>query len=289
MRSSAKYQREAQVARQGLSSTLDELRDSATPSNLTREALSLARDSGLSIFKALADATRSHPIPALMIGAALVMIMTENRAATEANEANGPGLLEKAGVAIKGAALSGIEGVRAAAQGIGAATTAAATAVKDTASETAVCVKEAAERIKTAADGAKDQADGKMDQIMNEAPALASQAKSAIAKLVDEQPLVAAALAIAIGAAIGAAIPATAAEKEYLGKASARARKAGQDVLTKVTDAASREAKAQGLGTDAVSHLVQDVGDKVHTIADKAAETFSEELGSRRSDQLRSS
>ncbi|HEX2887890.1 hypothetical protein [Vineibacter terrae] len=279
MTSSAEYQREAQMARQGLSSTLDDLRDSATPGNLTREALSLARDSGLSIFKALADTTRSHPIPSLMIGAALVMMMTENRATTPANEANGPGLLGKAGEAMKDVAQSGIDGVRAAARGIGAATTAAATAVKDTASDTAESVKEAAGQIKTAAGGAKDQADGKMTEMMNEAPALASQAKSAIAKLIDEQPLVAAALGIAIGAAIGAAIPATPAEKEYLGKASAKARKAGQEVLSKVTEAASREAKAQGLGPDAISSVVE----AAHTVVDRAAEILSEPGGGRRS------
>ena len=46
------------------------------PSALSGEAIALVKDSGLSILKALRDSARANPVPALLIGAGLTMLLT---------------------------------------------------------------------------------------------------------------------------------------------------------------------------------------------------------------------
>jgi hypothetical protein len=76
MTSSAHLQREADAARVGLADTLGQLRDGVAPSALSGEAIALVKDSGLSILKSLADSARANPVPALLIGAGLTMLLT---------------------------------------------------------------------------------------------------------------------------------------------------------------------------------------------------------------------
>ena len=76
MTSSAQLQREADAARVGLADTLGQLRDGVAPSALSGEAIALVKDSGLSILKSLSDSARANPVPALLIGAGLTMLLT---------------------------------------------------------------------------------------------------------------------------------------------------------------------------------------------------------------------
>jgi hypothetical protein len=62
MTTSRHLQREAELHRRELSSSLDGLRTAATPSYVTTEVLNLAKDSSLSIAKALAEQARANPI-----------------------------------------------------------------------------------------------------------------------------------------------------------------------------------------------------------------------------------
>ena len=82
MTSSARLQREADAARIGLADTLGQLRDGVAPSALSGEAIALVKDSGLSILKALSDSARANPVPALLIGAGLTMLLTRTTGAT---------------------------------------------------------------------------------------------------------------------------------------------------------------------------------------------------------------
>ena len=76
MTSSAHLQREADAARVGLADTLGQLRHGMAPSALSGEALALAKDTGLSLVKSLAEQARANPVPALLIGAGLAMLLT---------------------------------------------------------------------------------------------------------------------------------------------------------------------------------------------------------------------
>jgi hypothetical protein len=299
MSSSAALQREAERTRRNLSSTLDDLRDSATPGRLTTEAMHLAKDSSVAIMRALADTARHHPLPALLIGAGLAMMLTGDRKSTP-HDAAGEGGLDQVGKAIKNAAQAGMSAVRGAAEQVGSVAATASTAVKEAAVGAATAVKDAgvgaADSVREAASsvagkvgegtqkatesatGAADSARAQVDRLSVDSQKLVGQARDAVSKLIDEQPLIAATLGIALGTAIGAAIPATAAEREYLGRASARVRKAGGEILSKVTEAATTEAKAQGLDPGAVRDLAQNVGSRFAAVAEQAVDSLSRQV-----------
>jgi ElaB/YqjD/DUF883 family membrane-anchored ribosome-binding protein len=112
MTTSYQLQREAELHRQELSQSLDGLRTAATPSYVTSEVLNLARDSSLSIAKALADQARANPIPALLIGAGLVMMLTRAANAPTRGADHGPGMFDKTGATLKSAAGAGADAVR---------------------------------------------------------------------------------------------------------------------------------------------------------------------------------
>jgi cell division septum initiation protein DivIVA len=112
MTSTYQLQREAELHRQELSSSLDGLRTAATPSYVTTEVLNLAKDSSLAIAKALADQARANPIPALLIGAGLVMMLTRAANAPTRGTDHGPDMFDKTGATLRSAAGAGADAAR---------------------------------------------------------------------------------------------------------------------------------------------------------------------------------
>ena len=140
---------QAETQRAGLARSLEGLRDAATPSHVTTEIITLAKDSGLSIAKALAESARANPIPALMIGAGLMMLLTRNGdsggngTANARSNGSSSDVFSQAGSMLKSAALAGMGMVRSTTETVadGATATAqragdAAASVKATASDT---------------------------------------------------------------------------------------------------------------------------------------------------------
>src|SRR5215475_8885677 len=76
MTSSAQLQREADACRVELADTLSQLRDGLAPTVLSASAMALAKSGGLSLVKNLALQARANPVPALLIGAGLTMLLT---------------------------------------------------------------------------------------------------------------------------------------------------------------------------------------------------------------------
>ena len=150
MTSSAHLQREADAARVGLADTLGQLRDGVAPSALSGEAIALVKDSGLSILKALSDSARANPVPALLIGAGLTMLLTRTtgsdvmgvaRSTLKSAAATSAGAARSAASGLAGAASSAASGIAGAASG---AAGAAKDAVKGAADRTANAVMDAA-------------------------------------------------------------------------------------------------------------------------------------------------
>ena len=110
MTSTARLQRDADAARIGLADTLGQLRDGVAPTALSSEAMSLAKDTGLSLVKSLSEQARANPVPALLIGAGLVMLLTKT---------SGGDVMSAAGSALKGAAATGADAARGAASAAG--------------------------------------------------------------------------------------------------------------------------------------------------------------------------
>src|SRR5882757_6473638 len=320
MTSSAQLQREADAARIGLADTLGQLRDGVTPSALSGEAIALVKDSGLSILKALSDSARANPVPALLIGAGLTMLLTRTTgrdvmgAATstlKSAAASGAGAARSAAAGVAGAASSAASGlagsasnaassVAGAASGV-ASTVAGATkdAVKGAADRTANAVMNAAgtmsdrvagttvsahqtavdsmgsvkDRLQSGLDLGKAEFDARRqqagelaDDLTDQAQTMAQQARQSFARLIEEQPILMAALGAALGAAVGAALPLSQSEKDLMGSTGAKAIDLGRGALANAADVVRKEAASADLGA------------RMGQLADTVVQTVTEDV-----------
>ena len=271
MTTSPHLQREADAARVGLADTLGQLRHGMAPAALSGEALALAKDTGLSLVKSLAEQARANPVPALLIGAGLAMLLTRT---------TGGDVASAAGTVLKSAASTGADAARGAASAAGqavkgaasaaagaasSAATAAGDAVLDTAERAATSVGQkvgalrervggeveaasdavseryaaAREKMHEDADQGRrtlhdrqDQAHGLAQEARTKAQSMAEETRQSIQHLLEEQPILMAALGAALGAAVGAALPLSRQEKELLGGVGASAVEAGREALS---------------------------------------------------------
>jgi uncharacterized protein YjbJ (UPF0337 family) len=297
MTSSAQLQREADAARIGLADTLGQLRDGVAPSALSGEAIALVKDSGLSILKALSDSARANPVPALLIGAGITMLLTRT---------TGSDVMGVATSTLKSAAATGADAARGAASGVaGAAASAASSvagaakeAVKGAADRTANAVMDTAAAVSdrvagsavsahhTAVDSmasvkdslqsgldsgkaelnARRQQAGELaDDLTDQAQTVAQQARQSFARLIEEQPILMAALGAALGAAVGAALPLSQSEKDLIGETGAKSIGVGREALSNAADVVRKEAASADLGV------------KMGQLADKVVQTVTKD------------
>jgi phage-related protein len=305
MTSSAQLQREADAARIGLADTLGQLRNGVAPSALSGEAIALVKDSGLSILKALSDSARANPVPALLIGAGLTMLLTRTTGSDvmgvatstlKSAAATGAGAARSAASGLAGAASSAASGIAGAASGaassvagaasdvasgVAGAAGAAKDAVKGAADRTANAVMDAAgtmsdrvagtavsahqtavdsmasvkDRLQSGLDSGKAEFDARRqqagelaDDVTDQAQTMAQQARQSFARLIEEQPILMAALGAALGAAVGAALPLSQSEKDLMGSTGAKAIDLGRGALANAADVVRKEAASADLG-----------------------------------------
>ncbi|HTB38718.1 MAG TPA: hypothetical protein VK777_16600 [Reyranella sp.] len=316
MTSSAQLQREADAARVGLADTLGQLRDGVAPSALSGEAIALVKDSGLSILKSLADSARANPVPALLIGAGLTMLLTrttgsdvmgvatstlKSAAATGAGAARSAatGLasaVSSAGSGMAGAASNAASSVAGAASGMaGAAKDAvtgaadrtanavldAAGTMNDRVAGTAVSAHQTAvdgmasvkDRLQSGVDSGKSELDARRQQatelahnLTDQAQTAAQQTRQSFGRLIEEQPILMAALGAALGAAVGAAFPLSQSEKDLMGSTGAKAIDIGRGALANAADVVRKEAASADLGA------------KMGQLADKVVQTVTRDV-----------
>jgi hypothetical protein len=128
MTSTARLQREADASRIELADTLGQLRDGLAPSALSSEAIALVKDSGLSLVKTPAEQARANPVPVLLIGAGLTMLLTRT---------TGSDVMGAASSKLKSAAATGAGAARSAASATAATASSAAATVASAASRAA--------------------------------------------------------------------------------------------------------------------------------------------------------
>jgi hypothetical protein len=290
MTSSARFQREADAARIGLADTLGQLRDGMAPSAFSAEAITLVKDSGLSILKALAEQARANPVPALLIGAGLTMLMTRT---------TGSDVMGAATSTLKSAAASGAEVARGAASGVASTAAGVAGAAKEAVAGAAAAAGDrvagtmasardsmtggvqaakdtlgmAKDRLQSGVDQGKEALDARRQQagdmaedLSGQARTMAEDARQSIARLIEEQPILMAALGAALGAAVGAALPLSQAEKDLLGETGAKALGAGREALSGAANVVRQEVAGA------------EIGSKISDIADKVVQNVTKDI-----------
>ncbi len=287
---SAQFQREADAARIGLADTLGQLRDGMAPSALSAEAIALVKDSGLSILKTLAEQARANPVPALLIGAGLTMLLTrttgsdvmgaatstlKSAAASGADVARGASSVASAAAGAVGAAKQAVAGAAVVAGDRGAGTMASAResvtggveAAKETLNAATDRLQSGVDQGKEALDARRRQAGEMADELSGQARTMAEDASQSIARLIEEQPILMAALGAALGAAVGAALPLSQAEKDLLGETAAKALGAGREALSGAANVVRQEVAGA------------DIGAKIGDIADKVVHNVTKDIG----------
>ncbi|HYR67745.1 MAG TPA: hypothetical protein VEP47_16520 [Reyranella sp.] len=288
---SAQFQREADAARIGLADTLGQLRDGMAPSALSAEAIALVKDSGLSILKTLAEQARANPVPALLIGAGLTMLLTrttgsdvmgaatstlKSAAASGADVARGASSAAKqAAAGAVGAAKQAVAGAAVVAGDRVAGTMASAResvtggveAAKETLNAATDRLQSGVDQGKEALDARRRQAGEMADELSGQARTMAEDASQSIARLIEEQPILMAALGAALGAAVGAALPLSQAEKDLLGETAAKALGAGREALSGAANVVRQEVAGA------------DIGAKIGDIADKVVHNVTKDIG----------
>ena len=273
MSESAHLQREASAARVGLSSALDDLRDSVSTTALTNGAMTFAKEGSTAVARAAIDRAMASPLAAMLIGAGVFMLMTGGNKDSQVGAA-----VDKGNEAIKSTA-STLAGVGSSIAGAASSALSAASRASGAVSDTAVAT---ADRVKTARRGrigswrrapmtrprarsedlttqGRDQGKQAIDQTQ----AMITEAQGRLEHFAREQPILVAALGVAFGAALGAALPMTKAEQDYMGAAARKAGELGTDIARKVADSV----------TDKVSG--GDIKAKVGEVADAITSTVT--------------
>ena len=216
------------------------------------------------------DTARKNPLPALMIGAGLAMIL---------------GVGTRYGSMQTGARAKVPARPRGAMPEFGSTRTGggAVTAVGDKVSAMAGAARQSGSAL---LDAANLTLSGAMDRGTAAASMAYSNAKrstpmswsrrnvgASLSQLIEEQPLVLAAIGVAVGAALGAALPTTETENSLLGETSHSVKDAAQGLvqeqIAQVKSAAShavddikQTVADHGMTADNLSGLARDIGDK---------------------------
>lgn len=257
MTSSAHLQEEANAARAGLSSALDELRQSVTTTAITNGAMTFAKDGSTAVARAAVDRAMANPLATMVIGAGLLLLLAGDK-----KVGNALGSLVDKGTS---AAKSAAESVSSTAQNLTERVTSSADNVTSSAaarmSEAQGMRAEGQQRASDMLAKGKEQASdmyakGKEQgqQALQQAQDLFEQGRGRFEQFAQEQPILVAALGVALGAAIGASLPITRTEQQYLGD---RARKVGSkagDIALKAADAVTDKLAGQN-----VAHKVSEV------------------------------
>lgn len=259
--------------RANISNIVDALESKLTPGQLFDQALAYTRGNGGEFFQNLGTTVKNNPVPTVLAGLSLAWLaMNQNRPIAPRRVNEGPSLMDRASAAASKVGQvvdSAKEQLRGAADSV----TTRASAVKDSVTSSASSVKNSVasgassvkDKATTWRDGASDRLSQGSERLNHGAHDLTHQAKTTgvqvkgqFEHLLQEQPLVLAAVGLALGAAFGAALPSTRHENRLLGKTSDRLTEQVKSKAREVKETVKSEAGAaveqvQGNDSDAGS------------------------------------
>lgn len=285
---SAEVQKEAESERAELASTLDRLRENLRPENVVDEVMANAKVTTSEISDRIMQSALNNPIPAVLIGIGAAMLIAAGekfRSRGSAAHVDYDRWTPRRTDHVGGTGQAATARLSSKLDALGSQASASASRIADSAASLRDQAKSTVTNYATSAREGLASVSG--DQVMSQYSRSRDQMANSVSRLLDEQPLVLAALGVAVGAAIGAAIPATDAEARLMGDASAsfksRAQELAQAEYAHLKETASatlgdlkQSAADHGVSSDNLSDLIQDAGSKVrdaaHGVADHAAE-----------------
>jgi hypothetical protein len=119
---------------------------------------------------------------------------------------------------------------------------------------------------KSELDARRQQATEVAHDLTDQTQTVVQQARQSFARLIEEQPILMAALGAALGAAVGAALPLSQSEKDLMGSTGAKAIDIGREALAHASDIVRKEAASANLGA------------KMSELAEKVVQTVSKDV-----------
>lgn len=302
-RSADDIAREVESSRARVTETLDELKARMSPGQLVDEMLAYSKGAGGDFLANAGRAARENPLPVLLVGAGLAMLVTSRGGSSSARRSasrhdvgrqayahdgfgrhdvgSGDGFATRAADAassLRDAAGSRLDSARDGLSRVGDAVSDAASGASDMAEavyrRTSDIAGSVGETLSHTGDKARRMLHDRRDDVAH----LGATARRRAMGLFEDQPLVVAALGLAIGAALGAALPRSRTEDRLMGEAAERAREAAreaaeagyrqardvvEDTIRHVTD----ELSERGLSTDAVKEAAAAAAQKARDTA----------------------
>jgi len=228
----------------------------------------------------LSDAIRRNPLPAALIGMGALWLLG-GRVGVSGMVAAGADRIPDAARDAFGTAAST---VRSGASAVGERIGSMSESVQNTAAATMdKAARMGREQANTVSEYARSIPGASADMF--------GEARSSLAELFRAQPLALGAVGLAIGAGIAAALPVTELEAEYLGETSDAFKEQAQsfaaeqasraaDMAESAVNAATSEARKQGLTVDGAKNAASQVSDKVGRIFEAAGKEVSQRTGS---------
>jgi len=199
-----------------------------TTTAISAGATALAKESGAAVARAAVERATAQPLAAVLIGAGLFMLL-KPRSADGGRRwiAHAREFMEEHSYRSSGAAASASSAGRAR-----AAVRDAQDRVSDAVAKGKDALASGQERVHAMVEQGHQQASETMDTMRERA----THTRDTLSRFVQEQPILAAACAVAVGAAIGASFPMTDLERSYLGETGARLNRKGRQVASDVAD-----------------------------------------------------
>lgn len=241
-------------------------------------------EQGSDFLRDLGDAARRNPVSAALIGMGVVWLFTGGGRAVGA----AGGIARRAGLdRLSDAAGDGFE---AAGSTLRSGWNSAGNTVSSAADKMQSGAASAMDRASRVGRQQADNLSGYVKSVPDSGAEMIGSLRSGLAEVFRTQPLALGAVGLAIGAGIAAALPSTEAEAEYLGETSdsikeqakefaseqvARAKTAAE----RAVNAATEEARNQGLTVEGAKSAAGDVSSKVKRVLDAAGKGISDRIG----------
>jgi uncharacterized phage infection (PIP) family protein YhgE len=234
-KSSAEIEREIEVQRSRVSSTIDEIQEQLSPGQLIDQVMSMTKTNGGEFAKNLGNSITSNPLPIALLGASLIWLIS----GTGQNHQPSPRKAQPLGYrpgdsdALRDEAYEGYRGDQRSpldkAKSLGSDVAERVSGVADqiggSIGDTIGQIGDGAGQIGESLAGAAEQAGHAFHDVREQA----MRATNSVTHVLENQPLVAGALAFAAGAALGALLPRLPQENELMGEAADQVKHAVKD------------------------------------------------------------
>jgi ElaB/YqjD/DUF883 family membrane-anchored ribosome-binding protein len=289
----AEAEADAEKARAGLVNTLNQLRENLKPANVVDEVMTNAKAGASVVTDQIWATARQNPVPALLIGAGIAMMLGFGARARSHPSGRrrgagrrATGFSHDAGPEFRSHVAGPVSQAKPSSSGIGRQVSRAAGAMTQHASDLLDGANQrlgdAASRGAGIVSRAFSSATESVPMPSLPIPRSREQLNSSITRLLEEQPLILGAIGVAVGAAIGAAIPTTERENMLMGETSHSLRDAATSLAkeqynqvkaaaTHAVDDIKQTVAEHGVNPDNLSGLVQDIGEKTKAAAHEAA------------------